>query len=164
MYNIAQTYFRGTISAADEKRLSEWLRVEANKQQFDEWAAEWRTRAKAEASERTKAAWAKLVESQKSKVESQKQEPKGLELWDSMLQWESASGEKFEATPRLILLGGHWAPGDMPFPYRGKDGERPWHWDEVAKQNPFFAQIWAPLHDATEDNIYGTEIFDGWEK
>lgn len=86
MYNIAQTYFRGTISAADEKRLSEWLRVEANKQQFDEWAAEWRTRAKAEASERTKAAWAKLVESRmhptaqacgdpaQSKVESQKQE------------------------------------------------------------------------------------------
>jgi ferric-dicitrate binding protein FerR (iron transport regulator) len=65
MYNIAQTYFRGTISAADEKRLSEWLRVEANKQQFDEWAAEWRTRSKAEASERTKAAWAKLAESQK---------------------------------------------------------------------------------------------------
>ena len=85
-YNIAQTYFRGTISAADEKRLSEWLRAEANKQQFDEWAAEWRKHAKAEASERTKAAWEKLVESRmhptaqacgdpaQSKVESQKQE------------------------------------------------------------------------------------------
>lgn len=67
-YNIAQTYFRGTISAADEKRLSEWLRVEANKQQFDEWAAEWRTRAKAEASERTKAAWKKLQARQQIKV------------------------------------------------------------------------------------------------
>lgn len=68
MYNIAQTYFRGTISAADEKRLSEWLRVEANKQQFDEWAAEWRTRAKAEASERTKAAWEKLQARQQVRV------------------------------------------------------------------------------------------------
>ncbi len=104
------------------------------------------------------------ISNQQSAVSSQQSEPKGLELWDTMLQWESASGETFEATPRLILLGGHWAPGDMPFPYRGKDGERPWHWDEVAKQNPFFAQIWAPLHDATENNIYGTEIFDGWEK
>ena len=74
-YNIAQTYFRGTISAADEKRLSEWLRTEANKQQFDEWAAEWRKHAKAEASERTKAAWGKLVESLEFSVErSEKKE------------------------------------------------------------------------------------------
>jgi hypothetical protein len=87
----------------------------------------------------------------------------GLALWDTMLTWQAASGEQFQATPRLILLGGHWAPGDMPFPYRGLPGERPWHWDEVAKHNPFFAQIWAPLHDADENNIYGSEIFDGWE-
>lgn len=39
----------------------------------------------------------------------------------------------------------------------------PWHWDKVAKENPFFAQLWAPLHDAKEDNIYGPEIFEGWE-
>ncbi len=83
--------------------------------------------------------------------------------WDTPLQWQSASGEVFEATPRLILLGGHWAPGDMPFPYRGKEDERPWHWDEVAKSNPFFAQIWTPLHDPDENNIYGSEIFNGWE-
>lgn len=68
MYNIAQTYFRGTISAADEKRLSEWLRVEANKQQFDEWAIEWRAKAKTEASERTKAAWEKLQARQQVRV------------------------------------------------------------------------------------------------
>ena len=83
--------------------------------------------------------------------------------WDTPLQWQSASGEVFEATPRLILLGGHWAPGDMPFPYRGKENERPWHWDEVAKTNPFFAQIWTPLHDPDENNIYGSDIFNGWE-
>jgi len=85
-------------------------------------------------------------------------------LSDTPVLWQSASGETFEATPRVILLGGHWAPGDMPFPYRGKNDERPWHWDEVARHNPFFAQIWTPLHDASEDNVYGTEIFDGWEK
>jgi hypothetical protein len=34
----------------------------------------------------------------------------------------------------------------------------------VAKENPFFAQLWAPLHDAKEDNIYGPEVFEGWEK
>ena len=40
----------------------------------------------------------------------------------------------------------------------------PWHWDKVAKENPFFAQLWAPLHDAKEDNSYGPESFEGWEK
>ena len=98
------------------------------------------------------------------KLLTDKIKAKGLELWDTPLEWQSASGETFEATPRLILLGGHWAPGDMPFPYRGKDGERPWHWDEVARHNPFFAQIWAPLHEPDENNTYGSEIFDGWEK
>jgi NAD dependent epimerase/dehydratase family. len=98
------------------------------------------------------------------KLLTDKIKAKGLELWDTPLEWQSASGETFEATPRLILLGGHWAPGDMPFPYRGKDGERPWHWDEVARHNPFFAQIWTPLHEPDENNTYGSEIFDGWEK
>ena len=83
---------------------------------------------------------------------------------DTKLQWQSASGEVFEASPRLILLGGHWAPGDMPFPYKGMEGERPWHWDKIARENPFFAQIWTPLHEPDEDNVYGSDIFNGWEK
>lgn len=91
------------------------------------------------------------------------EEPKGLELWDTQLEWESASGNRFKATPRLILLGGHWDPMDMPYPYKGLPGERPWHWDEVAKSNPFFAQLWAPLHDADENNVYDSSIFDGWK-
>ena len=68
-YQIAQTYFRGTISATDEKQLSEWLKDDAHKQLFDTWKAEWRAQAKAQASNRTKAAWERLVESRKSKVE-----------------------------------------------------------------------------------------------
>lgn len=88
----------------------------------------------------------------------------GMELWDTMLTWEGASGNRFEATPRVILLGGHWDPIEMPYPYKGEPGERPWHWDEVARHNPFFAQIWTPLHDADENNVYGSEVFEGWEK
>jgi len=83
---------------------------------------------------------------------------------DTRLTWQSASGHQFDASPRLILLGGHWDYLDMPWPYKGEPGERPWHWDAVAKENPFFAQIWAPLHDADENNVYGADIFDGWEK
>jgi len=85
--------------------------------------------------------------------------------------WEDAQGRSFHASRRLVLLGGHWSPYDMPYPYEGEPSAIshqlsaiPWHWDEVAKENPFFAQLWAPLHDPSENNIYGPEIFDGWEK
>ena len=85
--------------------------------------------------------------------------------------WEDAHGRSFHASRRLVLLGGHWSPYDMPYPYEGEpsaishhQSPIPWHWDEVAKENPFFAQLWAPLHDPSENNIYGPEIFDGWEK
>ena len=85
---------------------------------------------------------------------------------DTKLQWEDAEGRTFEASPRLILLGGHWSPFDMPYPYADepKEMQRPWAWDRVAKKNPFFAQLWAPLHDADEDNVYGPEVFKNWEK
>jgi len=86
--------------------------------------------------------------------------------WDTQLEWEDANGNTFKASPRLVLLGGHWSPFDMPYPYafEPKEKQRPWAWDRVARTNPFFAQLWAPLHDADEDNVYGPEIFEGWEK
>ena len=95
---------------------------------------------------------------------------------DNGLLWQCAQGHTFKASARLILLGGHWCPECFPYPYEqgeSKDdltqragipmGSRPWHWDAEAKRNPFFAQIWSPLHGKEEDNIYGSEIFDGWE-
>ena len=84
--------------------------------------------------------------------------------WDTPLEWECAEGHTFTATPRLVLLGGHWCPECMPYPYAGEANARPWHWDKVSRNNPFFAQLWAPLHDTNEDNVYGPEVFDGWEK
>ena len=92
--------------------------------------------------------------------------------WDTQLEWEDANGNTFKASPRLILLGGHWSPFDVPFPFEDPKclqfspiGKTiPWEWDRVAKQNPFFAQLWAPLHDADENNVYGPEVFNGWER
>ncbi len=102
--------------------------------------------------------------------------PSGMELWDTMLIWKDASGNTFKATPRLILLGGHWSPYEIPFPYKKEDVPNlpifktldvriptPWHWDQEAKRNPFFRQLWKPLHDQNEDNVYGPEVFEGWE-
>lgn len=84
--------------------------------------------------------------------------------WNSPLKWQCAEGHTFMASPRLILLGGHWCPDCFPWPYEDKKNHHPWEWDKEAKRNPFFAQLWTPLHDADEDNVYGSEVFDGWEK
>ena len=94
---------------------------------------------------------------------------------DTPLEWQCAEGHRFKASPRLILLGGHWCPECFPFPYHNAnlDGleeagiptyTRPWQWDNEAKRNPFFAQLWQPLHDNEENNTYGADVFDGWEK
>lgn len=83
-------------------------------------------------------------------------------LMDTPLEWQCAEGHTFTATPRLILLGGHWCDQCFPWPYKDKN-ERPWQWDREAKRNPFFAQLWAPLHDDSEDNVFGAEVFEGWD-
>lgn len=70
------------------------------------------------------------------------------------LRWKCQFGHEFEASPALILLGGHWCPDCLP---------EPWNYDEIAKGNPFFAQVWFPLHGREERNFYGKNIFDGWE-
>lgn len=95
--------------------------------------------------------------------------------WDSPLQWECACHHQFYASPRLILLGGHWCPECFPMPYSEQtiksahieDSQvpakpQPWQWDNEAKRNPFFAQLWQPLHE-NEDNVYDYHIFDNWE-
>lgn len=90
--------------------------------------------------------------------------------------WQCAQGHTFKASRRLILLGGHWCPDCFPLPYEeetiknhpssfiNQQSSTPWQWDKESKRNPFFAQLWAPLHEADEDNVYGPEVFEGWEK
>lgn len=70
------------------------------------------------------------------------------------LVWKSARGNTFEMTPNLVLLGGHWCPEELPWP---------WDYDTEAKINPFFAQVWYPLHDKKEHNYYDEKIFAGFE-
>lgn len=70
-HDIAKAYFRGTISAEDEKILSDWLKEDKHALLFHIWEDEWRKQAKSQASEKTKAAWAKLANSQEMKAKSQ---------------------------------------------------------------------------------------------
>lgn len=70
------------------------------------------------------------------------------------LVWKSARGNVFEMSPNLVLRGGHWCPEELPWP---------WDYDTEAKINPFFAQVWYPLHDKKENNFYDERIFKGFE-
>ena len=70
------------------------------------------------------------------------------------LKWKSARGNEFEMTPNLVLKGGHWCPEELPWP---------WDYDTEAKINPFFAQVWYPLHSKDENNYYDESIFKGFK-
>lgn len=70
------------------------------------------------------------------------------------LKWKSARGNEFEMSPNLVLKGGHWCPEELPWP---------WDYDTEAKINPFFAQVWYPLHSKDENNFYDETIFKGFK-
>jgi hypothetical protein len=61
------------------------------------------------------------------------------------LQWKCARGHVFTGKPYTILKAGHWCPDCVP---------PPWNYDDEAKRNPFFAQVWYPNHDKSENNFY----------
>ncbi|MEA1884327.1 MAG: NAD-dependent epimerase/dehydratase family protein [Thermotogota bacterium] len=65
------------------------------------------------------------------------------------LKWQCHKGHVFEATPYLILKAGHWCPVCE---------SKAWDYSERAKHNPFFAQVWKPLHDEVE-NIFVKKDF-----
>lgn len=75
--------------------------------------------------------------------------------WRTPLEWQCHCGCRFFASPVLVLLGGHWCTDCLP---------SPWNYDEIARHNPFFAQVWTPIHSSDEHNYYGEEIFEGWEE
>lgn len=66
------------------------------------------------------------------------------------LKWRCAHGHTFEASPTLILLGGHWC--DECF-------KTPWRYDEQAAKSPFLAQIWHSMHSnpTGKNRTYGEE-------
>ncbi len=61
--------------------------------------------------------------------------------WRSKLSFRCAFGHTFEASPLLVLEGGHWCPVCE---------RESWNYAARAKVDPFFAQVWNPLHTANE--------------
>jgi len=72
--------------------------------------------------------------------------------WDGDLYavqpWRCAFGHEFTARPYTVLKAGHWCPECLP---------PPWSYDEEARRNPFFAQVWYPNHDPSEANFYDAD-------
>jgi hypothetical protein len=55
-------------------------------------------------------------------------------------------------TPNAVLKGGHWCPHCEP----SRSG---WDYDQEARHNPFFAQVWYPNHDVTEAHYYAPDCY-----
>ncbi len=66
------------------------------------------------------------------------------------IKWKCASGHYFESKVYTILKAGHWCPECLP---------PPWNYDEEAKRNPFFAQVWYSNHEITENNFYPKDCY-----
>ena len=71
------------------------------------------------------------------------------------LKWKCACGHEFTMTPNTVLKGGHWCPECDPLP---------WEYDKIAKVNPFFAQVWYPLHSKEENNRYDLSIYSNYDE
>ncbi len=70
--------------------------------------------------------------------------------WAGKLMFRCAFGHAFDASPRLILEGGHWC---------SVCERESWNYHARAKVDPFFAQVWNPLHDKDEEpHEYKKEI------
>ena len=65
--------------------------------------------------------------------------------WRTKLTFRCAFGHTFEASPRLVLEGGHWCP---------ECERKSWNYGHRAKVDPFFAQVWDPLHEPDELREY----------
>lgn len=62
------------------------------------------------------------------------------------LEWECHDGHRFFASPYTIIKAGHWCPVcSVP---------EPWDYDRLAKDNPFFAQVWYDSHKKNENAVY----------
>ncbi|MBN2153689.1 MAG: NAD(P)-dependent oxidoreductase, partial [Candidatus Lokiarchaeota archaeon] len=70
--------------------------------------------------------------------------------WYEALVWRCAFGHEFSAKPYTILKAGHWCPRCLA---------PPWDYDEIAKKNPFFAQVWYPNHAKDEHNFYPEDCY-----
>lgn len=69
--------------------------------------------------------------------------------WRGKLEFACAFGHRFFASPRLVLEGGHWCDVCE---------RKSWNYGQRAKVDPFFAQVWTPLHGPDELREFPKEV------
>ncbi|MDO4620771.1 MAG: FAD-dependent oxidoreductase [Lachnospiraceae bacterium] len=67
--------------------------------------------------------------------------------------WECADSHQFAMSINAVLQGGHWCPECLA---------HEWHYGDIAKKNPFYAQVWTPLH-GDEDNYVIPMEYSGFD-
>lgn len=63
---------------------------------------------------------------------------------DTPVAWRCADGHEFTLSVNAALGGGHWCPECL---------RATWHYGDIARQNPFYAQVWTPLHGDGDDYV-----------
>ena len=69
--------------------------------------------------------------------------------WTTKLRFRCQFGHEFEASPRLVLEGGHWCD---------ECERKSWNYGRRAKGDKFFAQVWDPIHEPDELREYPKEV------
>ena len=60
------------------------------------------------------------------------------------IRWQCADGHEFLMSVNAVLQGGHWCPECL---------KHEWRYGEIAKKNPFYAQVWTPIHGEGDDYV-----------
>ena len=63
---------------------------------------------------------------------------------DTPVKWKCADGHEFMMSVNAALQGGHWCPECL---------KSEWKYGEIAKKNPFYAQVWFPIHGEGDDYV-----------
>lgn len=58
------------------------------------------------------------------------------------VKWKCAEGHTFTMSVNAALQGGHWCPQCL---------SHEWSYGNIAKKNPFYAQVWFPIHGEQDD-------------
>lgn len=69
------------------------------------------------------------------------------------IRWKCADGHEFMLSVNAVVQGGHWCPECL-----GHE----WKYGQIARKNPFFAQVWFPLHGEDDDYVIPME-YSGYD-
>jgi hypothetical protein len=69
------------------------------------------------------------------------------------VRWECADGHEFKMSVNAALHGGHWCPECLA---------HEWKYGQIAKKNPFYAQVWTPIRGDEDDFAIPME-FSGYD-